>query len=198
MKDEYNITLKIRNNLLLQAFKKVGEVPGEILARKIGISYGVLNQYISLKLSPIDNNDEYRESAYKICGFLNMSPNELWTDEQLTPLDKHTVELTATYEQMTAYLPSYGDVTAKLERDDLQRETEAMLDTLTPLQKRVIDLRFGLTGKEHVLKEVSDEIGLSVERIRQIEAKALRKLRHPSINKDIEKYVDFKRFIDVE
>lgn len=187
---EYNITLKIRNNLLLQAFKKIGEVPGQVLAQKIGISYGILNQYISLKLSPIDNNDDYRESAYKICDFLNMSPNELWTDEQLTPLDKSTVELTATYEQMTAYLPSYGDVTAKIEYEDLQRETASMLEGLDPRYKRVIELRFGLTGKEHTLAEVGEELDVSRERARQMEAIALRQLRNPFRSENLREYID--------
>ena len=55
-----------------------------------------------------------------------------------------------------------------------------MLLTLTPKEERVIRLRFGIGDKAHTLAEVGKEFKLTRERIRQIEAKALRKLRHPS------------------
>jgi RNA polymerase primary sigma factor len=63
----------------------------------------------------------------------------------------------------------------------LRTETEALLRTLTPREARVIRMRFGLdAGREHSLEEVGQHFALTRERIRQIEAQALRKLRHPS------------------
>src|SRR5262245_52069491 len=59
--------------------------------------------------------------------------------------------------------------------------TERVLNTLTPREERVLKMRFGLEdGTEHTLEEVGQKFGVTRERIRQIEAKALRKLRHPS------------------
>ena len=56
-----------------------------------------------------------------------------------------------------------------------------MLRTLSPREERIIKMRFGLEdGSEHTLEEVGLEFAVTRERIRQIEAKALRKLRHPS------------------
>jgi RNA polymerase primary sigma factor len=64
---------------------------------------------------------------------------------------------------------------------DVQELTEQVLNTLTPREERVIKMRFGLEdGKEHTLEEVGRVFSVTRERIRQIEAKALRKLRHPS------------------
>ena len=64
---------------------------------------------------------------------------------------------------------------------NLKEMTEQVLNTLTPREERVIKMRFGLEdGTEHTLEEVGQNFGVTRERIRQIEAKAMRKLRHPS------------------
>jgi RNA polymerase primary sigma factor len=64
---------------------------------------------------------------------------------------------------------------------NLKEMTEQVLNMLTPREERVIKMRFGLEdGTEHTLEEVGQKFGVTRERIRQIEAKALRKLRHPS------------------
>ena len=67
---------------------------------------------------------------------------------------------------------------------NLKEMTEQVLSTLTPREERIIKMRFGLEdGTEHTLEEVGQNFGVTRERIRQIEAKALRKLRHPSRNR---------------
>ncbi len=65
-----------------------------------------------------------------------------------------------------------------------------VLDTLNPRERRVLELRFGLKdGRSRTLEEVGKEFGVTRERIRQIEAKALRKLRHPSRSKRLRDYL---------
>ena len=64
---------------------------------------------------------------------------------------------------------------------NLKEQTDSVLRTLTPREERVIKMRFGVgEGSEHTLEEVGQSFAVTRERIRQIEAKALRKLRHPS------------------
>ena len=71
----------------------------------------------------------------------------------------------------------------------LRTEVEDILDTLTPRERRVLQLRFGLIdGHQRTLEEVGKRFGVTRERIRQIEAKALRKLRHPSRGKALKDY----------
>jgi RNA polymerase primary sigma factor len=66
---------------------------------------------------------------------------------------------------------------------NLKETTEQVLNTLTPREERIIKMRFGLEdGTEHTLEEVGQCFSVTRERIRQIEAKALRKLRHPRRN----------------
>lgn len=71
----------------------------------------------------------------------------------------------------------------------LKEQIASLLDTLTEREKRVIELRFGLIdGKTHTLEEVGKEFEVTRERIRQIEAKAIRKLKHPSRAKLLKDY----------
>lgn len=73
----------------------------------------------------------------------------------------------------------------------LKEQLISVLDTLTPREEKVLRLRFGLDdGRARTLEEVGKEFSVTRERIRQIEAKALRKLRHPSRSKKLKDYLD--------
>ncbi len=73
----------------------------------------------------------------------------------------------------------------------LKEQLVDVLDTLTPREEKVLRLRFGLDdGRARTLEEVGKEFDVTRERIRQIEAKALRKLRHPSRSKKLKDYLD--------
>ena len=73
----------------------------------------------------------------------------------------------------------------------MKEQLMGVLDTLTPREKKVLSLRFGLEdGRQRTLEEVGQEFNVTRERIRQIEAKALRKLRHPSRSKKLKDYLE--------
>ncbi len=76
------------------------------------------------------------------------------------------------------------------EQRSLKEQVEASLLSLTPRERRVIERRFGLVGgREDTLTEIGKEIGVTRERIRQIESEALRKLRHPSRSKRLRPFL---------
>ncbi len=73
----------------------------------------------------------------------------------------------------------------------LREQLEEVLDTLAPREKKVLELRFGIAdGRTRTLEEVGKEFNVTRERIRQIEAKALRKLRHPSRSKKLRDFLN--------
>ena len=74
---------------------------------------------------------------------------------------------------------------------NLQEQTESVLKSLTPREEKVIKMRFGVgDGSEHTLEEVGQNFAVTRERIRQIEAKALRKLRHPSRSRKLRVFLE--------
>jgi RNA polymerase primary sigma factor len=74
---------------------------------------------------------------------------------------------------------------------NLKEQTAQVLRTLTPREEKIMKMRFGLEdGSEHTLEEVGRSFAITRERIRQIEAKALRKLRHPSRSHKLRAFLD--------
>ncbi len=89
-------------------------------------------------------------------------------------------------EDRNAISPAEAIVTTNLES-----QTRRVLETLTPREEKVLRMRFGIGEKsDHTLEEVGQDFEVTRERIRQIEAKALRKLRHPSRAKQLKSFVD--------
>lgn len=80
------------------------------------------------------------------------------------------------------------EVLSTVLRKSLQEEVASALSKLTPREERVLRLRYGFDGRERTLEEVGTEFHVTRERIRQIEVKALRKLRHPSKSKALKEY----------
>ncbi|MCL4379979.1 sigma-70 family RNA polymerase sigma factor, partial [Candidatus Dependentiae bacterium] len=77
--------------------------------------------------------------------------------------------------------------------NDLKERVREVLKTLTPREEKVLKMRFGIdVASEHTLEEVGKDFSVTRERIRQIEVKALRKLRHPSRAKKLESFFDKK------
>ena len=181
---DYRVQIKVRNARLLRAIEKAGHQPGQIFAREVGISYtGHLLPYLNLKRTPFDENGDLRPCAEMLCVFLNRLPDELWSEEQRYPLVTNAAEIelsAASVHELLASPSDCADPLSLLERKQAAQAVDALLDTLTPREAEVLRLRHGIDGEPMNLEEMAKAKGCSRERIRQIEAKALRKLRAPA------------------
>lgn len=181
---DYRVQIKVRNARLLRAIEKAGHQPGQIFAREVGISYTChLLPYLNLKRTPFDENGDLRPCAEMLCVFLNRLPDELWSEEQRYPLVTNAAEIelsAASVHELLASPSDCADPLSLLEKKQASQAVDALLDTLTPREAEVLRLRHGIDGEPMNLEEMAKAKGCSRERIRQIEAKALRKLRAPA------------------
>ena len=181
---DYRVQIKVRNARLLRAIEKAGHQPGQIFAREVGISYtGHLLPYLNLKRTPFDENGDLRPCAEMLCVFLNRLPDELWSEEQRYPLLTNVAEIelsAASVHELLASPSDCADPLSLLEKKQAAQAVDALLDTLTPREAEILRLRHGIDGEPMNLEEMAKAKGCSRERIRQIEAKALRKLRAPA------------------
>ncbi|NLZ41125.1 MAG: sigma-70 family RNA polymerase sigma factor, partial [Comamonadaceae bacterium] len=134
--------------------------------------------YFNLTRSPLTPDGLLRQCAWALCDFLNASPSDLWSDAQLQPLARNhsSIELDA---------DSVQALVGAAPVDPLRFATQAQagriiqdaIDSLTEREAYVIRERF---FSETTLEELSERMEVTRERVRQIEIKALRKLRHVS------------------
>lgn len=180
MKD-YRITVKVRNNRILKAIEEAGGTPGLKWCEANDFHYPTINDLINMTASPLNSKGELRQSAIKLCDVLNKLPEDLWSNDQLYPLEKNFSELEMDRAQLVALLPpeeqSYLQDFSKPEKEEANAVIASAIATLTEKEQAVLKMRFeeGLT-----YEECAKRIGGSSKRARQIEVKALRKLRHPS------------------
>lgn len=179
MKD-YRITLKVRNNRILRAVEETGNKFGGKWCRANGVDYSKAVQLVAMTASPINDEGHLIEAAVQLCDALNKTPDDLWSREQIYPLEKNFSELEMNHEQVVSLLSNEQRVgeldTSQIENKEAARLIGNALATLTRQEEKVINLRF---YKDMTLDECASSLDVSRERIRQIEKKALHKLRHP-------------------
>lgn len=136
-----------------------------------------------------DGGFKWREVAVDIACFLNLDPEQLWPPEfqkvssvkpvfRLLSLDE--AKQIAGHVDPLALLDENPGPEEQFEIKELKQQVERALSRLTPREQKILRMRFGIGEKsDHTLEEVGQEFKVQKERIRQIEAKALRHLRHP-------------------
>ena len=181
MKD-YRLTIKVRNNRLLKAIEDAGGTPGGKWCAANGLCYERVNNLVNMKSSPLTSNGELHRDAARLCEVLGKLPEELWSNEQLYPLERNFSELEMDYAQVVALLPqeqqSYLPDFSEFEQEQTKSLLSKVVSTLTPSEQNVIRLRF---EEDLTLDECARKLGVGRGRVRQIEQKSLRKMRHPAM-----------------
>ena len=196
MDKEYRIDIKVRNNIILTKIEHAGHKSIPKFCKEYGVTYGRLLDVINMT-EPAHNKDgSWNKAVLKTANALNCSPENLFTEQQLTTqLKTNKREIQVQEAEMRFMLESTDN--QKLLEDhyldgQLEENIHSALRTLTPREQKVISMRMGLGEykKEYTFDEVGEEFGISRERVRQIEAKALRKLRHPSRSDNLRDFLE--------
>lgn len=191
--EEYRIRVTVRNNLILQAINAEGYTNLAKFAKDKGISLSVLYRLINLVESPIAKSGDFSKNAKELMEVLGACPTDLWTAEQLNmKLKSNKVEKAISKEALIAALgvSSRELVTFETPFEQVSQAEDAevigeILETLTPTEERILKMRFGMDGSGGMtLQETGEQEGLTKERIRQIEARALRKMRMTPLRRD--------------
>jgi len=187
------ILARFKNDNFRQARIAAGFETMISLSFHTGISQQTLGQYENFKRYPTSDIHIFKlEIALKvpICDLFPKEYRDAVHRNLGKPIEK-TFDILALPGHDQFILPDPAD-TYEIEemRRMIEKGIEISLETLTKRQSRVLEMRFGLDGKhEHTLEEIANEEGVSKECIRQIEAKALRKLKHPSRSKAIRDFI---------
>jgi RNA polymerase primary sigma factor len=188
MVETINRLIRVQRTLL----QELGREPTiEEIARRMSRDEIVRELRETLQREPTDREVDDREGQ----GPQTVSPEKV---REIMKVSQEPVSLeTPIGEEEDSHLGDFIPDLASVAPADaashqlLKEQVEGVLDSLTPRERRVLQLRFGLEdGRSRTLEEVGRDFNVTRERIRQIEAKALRKLRHPSRSRKLKDYLE--------
>jgi RNA polymerase sigma factor (sigma-70 family) len=187
---DYLIEIRVKNNHLLKKISAAGYGSVAEFARAVNLTPGIVGNYVTLKSPAVDRWGKWRKSVERMAELLKCLPEDLFPPQHIDKAlktSKATIE--AGIEEVAVFLTG-GEDTARTALEHITRE-EALncvsksLTELEPREERVLRLRFGIDCHERTLDEAGRMLGMTGSRVRQIEARALRKLKHPQISKDV-------------
>lgn len=180
MKD-YRITVKVRNNRILKAIEEVGSKLGVKWCDDNGLCYASVNKLINMTAGPISSCGKVSLTAKKLCDVLNKIPEDLWSHDQLYPLEKNFSTLEMSHEEVMAFLPNEGQSClpdySDFENEQRRKIIDKALEKLTPRERQVIHMFYD----EYTLEQSGKVLGVSQARVKQIFLCALKKLKDPKI-----------------
>jgi RNA polymerase sigma factor (sigma-70 family) len=147
-----------------------------------------------LALSPFNNQGVLRVSAEKICDYFLVTPEDVWSPEQLTVLETNRREVEIGYRDLYR-LDNQHDPVLAIESDQLKGSIEEMLSHLTPREREIIKLRFGLEGEVVTFAELGKRFNVTSARVNAIERFALSKIRlsnYSEVNTRLQAFEELK------
>lgn len=193
---DYRVEVRVRNNWLL---KKIEEEGYETLAdfcRKCGIHAAHVSAFVTFRNPAKNSKGEWNTQFLRIANALRCMPEDICPPQHH---DKALKKNKSVFEADVKDIAGYLTGNAETARPAIERIIEDERDfvvsqiitkRLTPREERILRMRYGLTddGNEKTLKEVANIFGVHRELIRQIEAKALKKLRNPHYSRILRDY----------
>jgi RNA polymerase primary sigma factor len=186
--DPVRLHLRLTNNGLRQRREEAGWSQKD-LALAAGVGLSTVQGYEAIRRQPRDPAGSWKSGALAIADAFGVPPEEIWPPivqaihrpAFSVTVDEETLSLYALRERERLADPSPEDGAMRTQLGD---HIDRLLSGMPPRIAGIIRLRFGLGGeREHTLDEIARTQGVQRERIRQIEAKGLRMLRHPFLSR---------------
>jgi len=186
MKD-YRIKITIRNDRLLNAIEDKGIPSVKQFCTLYQLNYNSIVKIISGKIKPLNNLGKPIRLVEQIIDILDISLEDAFTERQLKGFAKTNYEISVAEKELKQLVNPVKNQEQKIIEQDVKLKIlEAFSKRLSPREEKLIRLKYGFGDeKEHTLYELSSKFKISVERVRQILAKAQRKMKHPSVSRDI-------------
>lgn len=192
-----NVELKvrIRNGALVKAVEEDKQRLGFTLrqwCKMAGISPGTYQELVTFKIPLTNKRDgQIKDIVMKICNALCMDFKDLFDQELYEEIETNAMVTYVSPDQLRQLCDTKFKQLPKTVPDvSLKRQVEELLETLSPREEKVLRMRFGIGEEEHTLTEVGASFGVGRERLRQIEKKAVKKLRHPSRSTLLREYYE--------
>ena len=194
---DLRVESRFKNAVLYNAlYARFGKPVIATASMVIGVRPGKLSALLCLRANPFFRDGTYRPVAVTIAEYLDQQPEDVFPASLYALNLPRVVVREFSSPQVISLQEAAAQklLPASMSGDDNFTRREALYESLshlTPRQEKVLKLRFGLDGLgERTLDELGQEFGVGKERIRQIEAKALRMLRHPSISTPLRKVLN--------
>lgn len=195
---EYRLEIKVRNNAVLKRIEELGYESIPDFCRANNLNYGAINDIIAFKAPFYRKRGGINGLIVKLANVLQVLPDHIYPPERRgAPLERNKyiseVDKADLMQISTSLRKDALPVDDRKMLDDFASTIQrVMLEALTPREQRLLDKRFGITsGVPQTLDEVGAELNVSRERVRQMEIKAIRKMKHPAQSKELREYIEF-------
>lgn len=193
---EYRVDVKIKNNLILEKIEQMGFKSLKSFCDANNVCYKTLHEILNFSKKPLTHEGKYRRIVHTLCGIFNCIPEELFSANQMeTALETNKKTYKVNEAEMQFMLDNHQDIKSledQVLNDQMDKSIANILKTLTPREEEVIKMRMGLgdDGISYTLEEIGKKFDINRERVRQIEDKALSKMRHPEITGRLREFIE--------
>ncbi|MES1926548.1 sigma-70 family RNA polymerase sigma factor [Salinisphaera sp. T31B1] len=190
---DYNVQIKVRNAPLMKMMRANGYSTSAELSRACGVNQTTISAYLNLRKAPIKSDGDWALPVIRMADCLNVIPELLFPERHLySPIENNTREVEFDWQEMMQLsheANGCGDPLLDIEASQATEDVNEALEVLGEKEIFILKHRHGFDGEEKSLREIGEMLGLSTERVRQIEQKSLRLLRHPDRAKKLVQYV---------